>query len=1486
MSSGTASTGIARAPFPGLRSFSREESELFFGREGQSDELARKLGHARFVAVVGTSGSGKSSLVRAGLLPSLESGCLVKAGSNWRIVDMRPGNRPFDSLAAALDVAQICETPADPAVLRGSSLALLDFARQAYEQKRIDAEENLLVLVDQFEELFRYPARGMDERDEKAAFVKLLLEVSKQRAYPVYVVITMRSDFLGDCARFRDLPDTINAGQYLVPRMTRDQRREAIEGPIHMTAAAITPRLVQRILNDVGEDPDQLPLMQHALMRTWYHWRSQAASKAIDIEDYIAIGTLENALSRHADDAYTEACTKLPQRGGQIVKRIFQRLRERDASGRETRRPTSLGELCAVSKASQEEEVQEEVLTVLECFRREGRSFLMPPMTVDLTIDSGVDITHESLLRQWKRLQGPPNEGADTGWLAEEEESRRTIVRLADRAEQQVSGNPDYLRGPLLQLASDWWSKRKPTEIWAERYTSSFQAAETYLRDSEASQRRELEKDRERQRAEESARQRELQQAKDLAHERQRRIAQQARYTRWLSIALAVMAVLVVALVVVAGWIRKSEKRALEAKNAKEQAFIMASRERDNALKAQQKAEVAEAEAKAAESEMFLEALRARDTTLTSQSDLSSLADTFLEYSGPQRSELWNRMKGSAQLRSGNYDDAEESLKKALTIVPDDISARIERGYMYVLRMEPQKALEDFEHVRKLDRESPLNNLNLAVTYAAIGNYRAARASLNEAIRDLPYKAFEGGSEDAIPPEITRATGRVTLEAQSETFEAALYYMRANLEAYEGHVTKFKVALDEADKTADRLSQSSRQNAYFIAMTWVWLHLRIRCPDSGGHCKDYGGLASQAYLWEKAGYKTWAGCFYEKFSEKNERWKDQRYVALPEWVQQRRTELHLPSTFSCKDFLKEPSPDVPELEVRAREAAAKENFQEAITLLDQAVGKAGPLEQPRLLLQKAFYLYKNGRSEKERAQNASLKGKDLEEKLSQLEQQKRTEEQKPADYTKNSVLADYTKQIERAKTEKKSVADEKKKHDDNASNSFKELKNICNQILKKNPQSAKAYFWRAIAQDWLAPSGSSREMILADIHRALRLDLAYSDALGTLDAMVPDPQSAGEAAYLERYGNLLDFYHKTSPTTADVFKHKYQLLHYRKQDLEAFRALETAIEMNPVDLELYELRAEAERSMGVNETQVSRNQADGYRRAGDVETRRGHTDRAAYAYKKAWEINEKLAKNQAGEDLRCNPDLVICTATTMVEQHSEVIVSGIATTGQRAGNLMQAFIDKGNRDGAVVGSRGVVYSHQSTIDGHERGIKRIGMAELVSVEPDRALVRIEMESPESDGVVREDDLVRKDDFVWMNVLTPAKPARSSQLWSLAKFNATFLDVNDHKIFDYRTLYRDESPELDSKLLDRMLQSIHEAAQRHRAYIDNDAMKGQPVEKGIFAKQKMSQAMENTTLAELTGFLDYLTKNPRETVGRSVSVWKLYALWVSIGTPSP
>src|SRR5687767_11729194 len=298
-------------PFPGLRPFEADEDHLCFGREKEIADLVRRLGSHRFLSVIGTSGSGKSSLVRSGLIPSLHSGVMVKTGSAWRIAVMRPGENPVGHLAAALDHPDVLGQGGPlastsrvllEATLRRGSLGIVDAVRLA----RLAPYENLLIVVDQFEELFRFhrTSDADHSRDEAVVFVKLLLEAARQVTAPVYVVLTMRSDFIGDCMRYPGLPEAVNDGQYLVPRMTRDGLRAAITGPVAVAGGQIAPRLVLRLLNDVGDRQDELPLVQHVLMRTWDHWaRHNSPGTPLDLQNYDAVGGLKDALSLHAEEA-------------------------------------------------------------------------------------------------------------------------------------------------------------------------------------------------------------------------------------------------------------------------------------------------------------------------------------------------------------------------------------------------------------------------------------------------------------------------------------------------------------------------------------------------------------------------------------------------------------------------------------------------------------------------------------------------------------------------------------------------------------------------------------------------------------------------------------------------------------------------------------------------------------------------------------------------------------------------------------------------------------------------------------------------------------------------------------------------------------------------------------------------------------------------------------------------------------------------------
>lgn len=469
----------ARNPYPGLRSFEPADSALFFGREDETDELRRRLRQTRFLAVVGSSGSGKSSLVRCGLLPTLHAGLMSGGGDDWRVAILRPGDDPLGALAAALDQPGVLRQGDDAhattrrtlleAGLRDSSRGLAETVRQA----ALPSGTRLLVLVDQFEELFRYRQRNPTgaEGDEAGAFVQLLLEAARASAVPVYVVLTMRAEFIGDCMAFAGLAEAINSGQYLIPQMSRDAMRRAIGSPAAVSGTAITPRLMVRLLNEVGVDLDRLPVLQHALMRTWQAWaQDHAEGEAIDVRHYEAIGTTREALARHAEEAWAELTTP---RARAIGERLWRALTEATEAGRGVRRPTTYAVLQAICDAT-----PAELAPVIEAMRAPGRGMLQPPAEVPLTDTSIIDITHESLMRLWPRL---------AEWTRQEARSVDFYRRVLRAARLHQAGEASLWRAPELTLGLRWQADNRPSAAWAG-HARDFELAIRFLQRSRRAQ--------------------------------------------------------------------------------------------------------------------------------------------------------------------------------------------------------------------------------------------------------------------------------------------------------------------------------------------------------------------------------------------------------------------------------------------------------------------------------------------------------------------------------------------------------------------------------------------------------------------------------------------------------------------------------------------------------------------------------------------------------------------------------------------------------------------------------------------------------------------------------------------------------------------------------------------------------------------------------------------------------------------------------------
>lgn len=458
------------SPYPGLRPFRYDESDVFFGREKQIDLLITRLAVNGFLAVIGSSGCGKSSLVRAGLLPALNAGFMAQVGSKWRIAELRPGERPLRQLTRALTAADLFGSARAPeesaafieACLGRGPLGLVEVVQSANMQH----DQALLVLVDQFEETFRYSESRPS--DEAESFVALLLASAAQRDWPIYVVVTMRSDYLGECAAFRGLAEAVSDSQYLTPRLTRSELELAIDGPARVFGGQIDPKLLNRLLNDFGTDADQLPLLQHALACMWDRQaRSGIEAPRLTVEDCEEIGGVRMALSNHADEILAEL-TPEQQRIAQVM---FRRLSGSATGPRDVRAPARVQEIARIANTS-----TDEVIAVAQAFARNDRCLLIAPEG-PITADSLLDICHESLIRQWLNLRD---------WSEKEAQSAETYRLLEQTARRWRKGEAALWSTPDLEIALAWEARESPSATWAHRYGGDFDEAMAFLRVSEA----------------------------------------------------------------------------------------------------------------------------------------------------------------------------------------------------------------------------------------------------------------------------------------------------------------------------------------------------------------------------------------------------------------------------------------------------------------------------------------------------------------------------------------------------------------------------------------------------------------------------------------------------------------------------------------------------------------------------------------------------------------------------------------------------------------------------------------------------------------------------------------------------------------------------------------------------------------------------------------------------------------------------------------
>ena len=316
-------------PYKGLATFDSEDAEYFFGREQLVAELVARLVGAPLLAVVGPSGSGKSSVLRAGLLPALAGGVLP-GSANWTQALIRPGEQPMRALGRAT--------------------------------RRLARERRGVLAVDQFEELFT----ACQDEAEREEFVAALVRAARDRDGRGVVVLAVRADFYGRCAAYPELSRLLGANHVLVGPMSRDELRRAIERPAQRVGLSVEPELVEALLTDVEGQPGALPLLSTALLELW---RRRDGSR-LRLAAYARSGGVQGAVARLAEDAFMQ----LDPAQQAEARKLLLRLADEDESGAIVRRRIGLAELAGERSAEVVARLADRRLLTVERRRGRGRA--------------------------------------------------------------------------------------------------------------------------------------------------------------------------------------------------------------------------------------------------------------------------------------------------------------------------------------------------------------------------------------------------------------------------------------------------------------------------------------------------------------------------------------------------------------------------------------------------------------------------------------------------------------------------------------------------------------------------------------------------------------------------------------------------------------------------------------------------------------------------------------------------------------------------------------------------------------------------------------------------------------------------------------------------------------------------------------------------------------------------------------------------------
>jgi len=424
-------------PFQGLQYFDEKDADRFFGREAVVAKIVGRLTSTRFLTVIGASGSGKSSVVRAGVIPALRRGERLADGSvpptdsgQWDIRILTPSAHPLEALAASL--TRDSESVSAITTLRNDLAqdpnALSLVARRVLAQNN---KKHLLLVIDQFEEVFTQSRQD----DERSAFIENLLHaLDPANAQPITILLTLRADFYSQLAFQDHLRELVSQNQEFIGAMSRDELKRAILLPAALGNWKVQEGLVEVILDDLGSEPGALPLLSHALLETWKRRRG----RVLTVSGYTAAGGVRGAIAQTAETVFRQRLSIEQQ---PIARMIFIKLAEMGEDSLDTRRRAAFSELIT---RSTDTSTIDAVLSILTDARLVTTGTLEPGDT------RVVEVAHEALIREWPTLRD---------WLNQNREGLILHRQLTEDTNDWLKLGRDtgaLYRGVRLKQTLDW----------------------------------------------------------------------------------------------------------------------------------------------------------------------------------------------------------------------------------------------------------------------------------------------------------------------------------------------------------------------------------------------------------------------------------------------------------------------------------------------------------------------------------------------------------------------------------------------------------------------------------------------------------------------------------------------------------------------------------------------------------------------------------------------------------------------------------------------------------------------------------------------------------------------------------------------------------------------------------------------------------------------------------------------------------------------